>query len=346
MSEETTKVEETTLIETQEAVVETTEPKPYYAEFGYEDEVSFKTDFETLKSLKGKETELEQKAKEWNDKFSILQEAEDPFAGAEEAAQLVAFAKKGIPAKVATEVIGTTREELSSNPLDALILAEAVKNPAKFKAMGKAAVEEAIREKYNLGDGEFTPTSLMKSDAFDAIDVIEKIKSEVSTVQNPYKIAQEQKAQSALAYQTRQQNSLAEAQKLASTLNTVEYKFGDESVSLQVSKEDIDAVLNSEGAKYLGYADTSTPEGKKAVATWVKDQILAHKFQSGEVGREIVKAYAAEKTKEAVKAVHNGQPKIVARANQTNKPSKDLTPAQKELVRRGLANADGTLITH
>jgi len=322
-----------------EQVNEETSPQdsPWFAAYGYDSEDSFKSEFEQLRSYKSLADELTHKQKEIEEGLALLQDADDPFAGIEEAKTIVAFGKKGISSTIANQIVSSNPDTLMEDPLKALVLAEAVKNPDKFKRLGQSTIEEAIREKYNLGEGEYYATALLKSDAIDAIEMIEKTKKDVETVKNPYTFAKELKSQTQKQIAERQSIALAEAETYAKQLKDVPYKFGDTEVSLQVSNEEVESILKSQYAGYLGQAfDTTTKEGKQAVREWLTNQILIHKVQSGDLGVQIAKSLTAQTEKKVVKEVYNGQPKTPNRVGKTSADMKGLTPAQRDLMERGI----------
>jgi hypothetical protein len=311
---------------------------PWFAAYGYENEDSFKSEYEQLRSYKGLAEELSQKQKEIEDGLALLQEADDPFGGIEEARTMVAFGKKGINSSIANQIVSANPDSLMEDPLKALVLAEALKNPDKFKRLGQSTIEEAIREKYNLGEGEYYATALLKSDAIDAIEMIEKTKKDVETVKNPFTFAKELKSQTQKQIAERQTIALNEAESYGKQLKEVPYKFGDTEVSLQVSNEEVDSILKSQYAGYLGQAfDTTTKEGKQAVREWLTNQVLIHKVQSGDLGVQIAKSLSASVEKKVVKEVYNGQPKTINRVDKTTVDAKNLTPAQQDLLARGIA---------
>jgi len=313
-------------------------PQEWYNVLGYESEDVFKQEFEQLKTYKSLAAELEEKQKDIEDGFALLQEAEDPYAGNEEARMLVQFSKKGIPSSISSKMMSLDAETMMEDPLSALIVAEAVKNPEKFKKLGQETIEEAVREKYGIGfDGDYTPTALMKSDALDAIDAITKVKKEIADAKNPFIFAKELKSQNEKSFADRQSLAFSEAESFSKQIKDVPYKFGENQISLQVSSEEVEAVLKSQYASYLGRAfDASTKEGKQQVRDWVSNQILVHKLQSGDIGIQIQNALQAGAEKKAVQTVFNGQPKMVNRSGKTNVDAKGLTPAQRDLMDRGL----------
>lgn len=313
------------------------ENTPWFAAYGYENEDSFKSEFEQLKSYKSLAAELEERKREVEEGLSLLQEADDPFAGVEEARTMVAFGKKGISTSIANQIVSSSPDSLMEDPLKALVIAEAVKNPDKFKRLGQSTIEEAIREKYNLGDGDYYATALLKSDAIDAIEIIEKTKKDVESVKNPFTFAKELKSQTQKQIAERQTIALAEAETYAKQLKEVPYKFGDTEVSLKVSNEEVESILKSQYAGYLGQAfDTTTKEGKQAVREWLTNQVLIHKVQSGDLGVQIAKSLTAQTEKKVVREVYNGQPKTPNRVGKTAVDQKGLTPAQRDLMERGI----------
>ena len=317
---------------------------PWFSADGYDSEDSFKSEFEQLRSYKSLAQELAEKQKDIEEGLALLQEADDPFAGVEEARTMVAFGKKGINSSVANQIVSSTADSLMEDPVKALVLAEAVKNPDKFKRLGQSTIEEAIREKYNLGDGDYYATALLKSDAIDAIEIIEKTKKDVETVKNPFTFAKELKSQSQRQIAERQTIALAEAESYAKQLKEVPYKFGDTEVSLQVSNEEVESILKSQYAGYLGQAfDTTTKEGKQAVREWLTNQVLIHKVQSGDLGVQIAKSLVAQTEKKVVREVYNGQPKTPNRVGKTSVDQKGLSPAQRDLMERGIPLPSQTL---
>jgi hypothetical protein len=310
---------------------------PWFSTYGYDSEDSFKSEFEQLRSYKNLANELSQKQKEVEEGLALLQDADDPFGGIEEAKTMVAFGKKGISSSIANQIVSSNPDSLMEDPLKALMLAEAVKNPDKFKRLGQSTIEEAIREKYNLGEGEYHATALLKSDAIDAIEMIEKTKKDVEVVKNPYTFAKELRSQTERQIAERQTIALNEAESYGKQLKEVPYKFGDTEVSLQVSNEEVESILKSQYAGYLGQAfDTTTKEGKQAVREWLTNQVLIHKVQSGDLGVQIAKSLSAQTEKKVVKEVYNGQPKTPNRVGKTSADMKGLTPAQRDLTERGI----------
>jgi len=310
---------------------------PWFAAYGYDNEDTFKNEFEELKSYKGLAASLAEKEREVQEGLALLQEADDPFAGNDDIKTIVAFNKKGISSSIANQIVSMDESNMMQDPLKALVIAEAVKNPNKFKQLGQDTIEEAIREKYNIGDGEYYATALMKSDAIDAIDLINKTKKEVEDVKNPFTFAKELKSQNQRYIAERQTIAFGEAESYAKQLKEVPYKFGDTEVSLQVSNEEVESILKSQYAGYLGQAfDATTKEGKQAVRDWLANQVLIHKVQSGDIGVQIAKSLSAQAEKRVVREVYNGQPKTPNRVGKTSVDNKNLTPAQRDLMERGI----------
>ena len=339
MSENTNEFEVQDNVQPEEiaAQEETQVEQPWYANYGFENEDHLKGGLEELMGLKTRASEIEERERVIQEGLALLQEAEDPYAGMDEVKTIVAFGRKGIPASLANQIVSASPEKLMEDPLQALIIAEAVKNPSKYKQLGHDVVEEALREKYNLGSGEYYPTALMKSDAIDAIESIQNLRKDVENVKNPYTFAKELKSQNEKTFAERQSLAFGEAQTYAKTIKEVPYKFGDTSISLKVSNDEVESVLNSQYAGYLGRAfDPTTKEGKQAIRDWIANQILSHKLQSGDLGMQIVNSVSGKAQKQAVREVYNGQPKTVDRTGKINVDGKGLTPAQKDLLERGI----------
>jgi hypothetical protein len=309
----------------------------WYSAFGFESEDAFKQEFEQLKGYKTLASELDERAKDVEEGFAILQAAEDPYAGNEEARMLVEFSKKGIPSSVANKLMKMDVDLVMSDPLSAIVAAEAIKNAEKFKKLGEEVIEEAVREKYGIGPGDYDPTALMKSDALDAAELIVKLKKDVAESKNPFIFAKELKTQNEKTFAERQTLAFSEAENFSKQLKEVPYKFGENQVSLKVSSEETESILKSQYASYLGRAfDPTTQEGKKQIQDWVSNQILVHKVQTGELGIQIQEAIQSGALKAAVQTVYNGQPKMVNRVGKVITDAKNLTPAQKDLLARGV----------
>lgn len=336
MADTTETVDTTQGAETTQEVVET--PQGYWATYGYENEEVFKSDFEQMRELKTKAEQLSVWENDYKEKLSILQEAEDPFAGNDEIKTLVSFAKKGINASLATEIVSMSPESVDADPIKALVLAEAIKNPDNYKRLGRAVIEEAIRETYGVGEGEYTPTSRMKLDAANAAVSIENLKKSVEEVKNPYTFAKEVKNQSLEAYTKKQTSAMTELERFSSTLGEIAYEVSPEQkFSLKVSNEEVKAILDSGMAAGLGhFFDVSTKEGREAAHGWLKNQILIHKVQSGDFAKQIIDAVTTDVKKEAVKDVHNGGTVLPDRTGKTSPDGKKLTPAQQDLIARGI----------
>ena len=317
-----------------EVVVDDT-PAPYFSQYGYEDEDSFKSEFESLKELKSTKEQIEQNKRDYEERLGVLMQVdEEPDV---EIATLAALKKQGIGIGVATQVMSADSESLEKDPLKALILAEAVTNSKIYNKLGKEATEEAIREKYNLSsEGEYTPTAMMRRDALEAIEKILSVKDGIGETKNPYKIAAQERENKNKAFTERQGLAVNEVSTYANSLKEVSYKFGESEVSLKVSKEEIDSLLKSQSASVLGHLfDVSTKAGKEQLKDWAKNQILAHKFQSGEVGQKIVESFGKEIKKEVVKEVHNGQPVKIDRTGKKTEDGKELSAVQRDLISQG-----------
>lgn len=306
------------------------EDKPWYSNFGYEDEDSFKSDFEQMRSLKDMANEIQSQKAQYENYLGILNEVnEDPDP---EILTLSAFKKKGIDINVATQILNINSDDLDSNPLKALVLSTAATNPDAYKKLGIEGIEQAIKEKYKMDDDD-APTASMKLDAIRAIDDLNKIKSDVANVKNPYKFASELKQQKEADFVGKQQKAEAELKTFVSKLNEVEIKQGDDKFPLKVSSEEINAVLNDPEAKFLGYFDVSTKEGKQAIKTWVEKKIINHKLMTGDLVKSIREFDKASIKKEVVKEVHNG--KEVSRSTADDTENKELTATQKYLISMG-----------
>lgn len=334
VAEQVTEVAETTTTET----VETTEQVeiPVYLKLtGTENDDQFSEWVNGAKEvLSAREQVNEMKAK-YESELALFQTVdEEPDMDLE---AIKALKKKGLDFQTANKIMTLTDEKVSSNPLKTLLLAEQVRNP-EFYARNKDDIERSIREDMGLPEeGDYTPTAKLKIAALKAAEELSKMKSEVGEVKNPIKIARESRDAQTKMYAERQNLALAEATAFASELKEVKHKFGESELSLQVSKEEIDSLLKSGAASYLGYTfDTSTKEGKQALRDWVASQILIHKFQSGEFATKLVESLEAKVEKKAIQEVHNGQPVTVSRNGAAPKGEKELTATQRDLLAKGI----------
>jgi len=317
MTEQATPAAE--VIATEAAAVETvtteTEVVPswYNTHLGVDSEDAATQKLEFYKTLEQQQESLRAKEQDYDSKLNLFAQVEkDPDP---EMVALEGLKAKGVPLKVATQIMDVTREELQSNPLEALILAEAMKNPTKFKEMGRAGIEQALRETYNLEEsGEYTATARMKSDAFDAILAIENSKKDIAEVKNPITFAKENAAKAQQVIEARQAAAIVELEKVASTMTEVSYKYGEKSIPLKVTREEVDKVFENQKS-FLGAAfDTSTKDGKEALKSYVQEQVIISKVKSGELFVEWENSYAADVARGATQESLNGQVKTINRA--------------------------------
>lgn len=311
----------------------------YWAQFGYENEDNFKSEFEQLRELKSKSEEVLTKEKDYSEKLALLQEAEDPFAGNDDIKMAVAYAKKGIGMGLINDINSITPESVDSDPIRALVIAESIKNPDNYKKLGRAVIEEAIRETYGVGDGEYTPTARMRLDAANAVVSIENLKKSVEDVKNPYTFAKEVKTQNEQRYIQKQQSAMTELERFGSTLSEIAYDvLPEQKFSLKVSNEEVKAILGSGMSAGLGhFFDVTTKEGRDAAHSWLKTQVLIHKVQNGDFAKQIIESVGTQAKKEAVREVHNGGMATPNRTGTTTVDGKKLTPAQQDLIARGMA---------
>lgn len=329
-TETTAEVVETAAVETTE-VVETPEPEvqpdPWFKTHGWENEDQAKQEIESLRGLK----EKEQRINSWMD------EAENPIA--EELKTINAFVKQTGIKDLATvsQVMTVTSDSAVKDPISVIALQMRVQNPSKFEALGGAeGVAEALREKYNLpSEGEYTPTKLLIGEAIDALSEIEKIKNNVKIEDNVFTFAEQKKLESQQTLEKRSNQTVGELEKFTKSLSKVEYKYGEKSLPLTVSKDEISQLL--ETSKSIAHLiDTSTKEGAEGLKQWAQDQLLLKKLKSGEVGLEIEKSVRAESAKAATQEVHNGQVKTVDRGGATTTGEKKLSPIAQSVQDRGL----------
>lgn len=342
---ETTETVETTQVETTtEAQVKTTETAPeqaavteWFKNYEWESEDVAKQEIETLRSYRGKDQELTTREQEIQGKLELAKEMENPVP--EALREIVAFAKQtGVTDVAAIKgAMSVTVENAKTDPISVIALQMQIQNPEKYEGLGgKAGVEEAIREKYNLPyDGEYTPSKLLVSEAIDAYKEIEKITKNVKVDENPFTFAQAQKQEGIKQAEERRVQSVGELEKFTTKLEKVEYKYGEKSLPLSVSKDEVTRVM--ETFKPVAHMTTATSkEDVERLRGWATDQILLSKLKSGEIGLEIEKSLRAESKKEAVKEVHNGQPKTVDRTGKTTTVEGKISPIRAAAIRDGL----------
>lgn len=332
------------------AAAQTTEtvetPQTIWAQWGFEDEDTFKSEFETLREIKTKADEISQKEAYVKEHLDILGEAEDPFGGVEEVKQILAYAKKGLPTNVAMELISTGDDAIAQNPLKALVLAQAIKNPENYKTLGRETIEQAIKETYGIDDDDYTPSARMKLDAANAIAEIKNLKQSVGDVKNPFTFAKEVKTQKLEQYTTRQTAAVAELERFGETLTNLPYKAADQEFSLKVSSEEVKQILGSGMAQGLGhFFDVTTKDGRQAAQEWLKTQVLIHKVQSGDFAKQIIDSVKANIEAKVVKEKSNGGVVIPDRTGKANEGKAKFSAAAQDLAARGLPIPSQTVTT-
>lgn len=333
------------------AAAQTTEtvetPQTIWAQFGFEDENTFKSEFESLREIKSKADEIEQSRVRVKEELDLLGEAEDPFGGIDEVKQIVAYAKKGIPTKIAMELISASDDTISQNPLNALVLAQAIKNPENYKSLGRETIEQAIKETYGIdGYDDYTPSARMKLDAANAIAEIKNLKQSVGDVKNPYTFAKEVKGQKQEQYTQRQTAAITELERFGETLKELPYEAADQKFSLKVSNEEVKQILGHGMASGLGhFFDVNTKDGKQAAQEWLKTQVLIHKVQNGDFAKQIIDSVKANIERDVIKEKSNGGTVIPNRTGKANEGKGKISAAAQDLAARGLPVPSQTITT-
>lgn len=312
-------------------------PQAIWAQWGFEDENTFKSEFENLREIKSKADEIEQSRVRVKEELDLLGEAEDPFGGIDEVKQIVAYAKKGIPTKIAMELINAGDDTIAQNPLNALVLAQAIKNPENYKSLGRETIEQAIKETYGIDDDDYTPSARMRLDAANAIAEIKNLKQNVGDVKNPYTFAKEVKSQKQEQYTQRQTAAITELERFGETLKELPYEAADQKFSLKVSNEEVKQILGHGMTSGLGhFFDVNTKDGKQAAQEWLKTQVLIHKVQNGDFAKQIIDSVKANIEREVIKEKSNGGTVIPDRTGKANEGKAKVSAAAQDLAARGL----------
>jgi len=329
----------------QEVVVETTETTekpaaeaavvetPYYAQFGeFSTEDDFKSWVSQAKEVVSTKDQIELSKADYESKLAILNQIdEEPDA---EIVTLQAFKKQGIGIDIATKVVSFDPEK-NDNPLQTLILAEAVSNPNKFNKLGYSGIEAAIREKYNLSEeGEYTPTALMKSDSIDAIDKINKVKSDIASFKNPITFAKEQLQQRSESFEVGRKAAAQEFEKIVQNMTEITDTHGEKQFTFKVTKEEQQVLMNLKDQVASQFP--ATKEGAEQMRQYVNNYARIQKYMSGEVYKEWESSLAADVEQKVTKEVLNGQALTPNRSG--NPPVKgEDSPILREARRQGLA---------
>lgn len=331
---ETTEITQSTpeVVETQttpEAVQ--AETQAWYATYGYENEDQFRTELEELKGYKTKSDEIEQR-------LTILREAEKPHAN-ETVATLDAFVRKtGIEdISVIAKIMTASEETLGSQPMEALKLAMRINSPSKYEKMEKmeGGVEAMFRERYNLDmEGEYTPPRQMIADALDAIESIQKIKSDVKVTENPYTFAHKQREEARATFEAGQKVAAEALEKTVSGLTEVTDKQGDQVFTLKVTKEEIQQILKEKDQIATYFHDANTPDGQAKLQKFVHDKLLIQKYLNGEVRKEWENKRAADVEQAATREVLNGQAIEPDRSSNTSSQG-EMSPIMKQAIADG-----------
>lgn len=312
-----------------------TQEQPYYSQFGeFESEDAFKSWVDEAKTVVNSKGEIEKIKSEYENQLRFLGEAEvdiDP-----EIATLNEFKKKGITIDVATRVTSFDSEKATENPLDTLILAEAVANPTKFTKLGRQGIEEAIREKYNLpSEGEYTPTALMRSDAIDAIEKIQSVKNSVAETKNPIKFAKEELQKRSLAFEEGKKAASQLYESVVKEISEITDTHGDVKFTYKVSEADRQAAMNLK--EQIASQFPATKEGREQMTQYVNNYLRIQKYLNGEVYKEWESSLSADVKQQTVKQVLNGGQVTAPNRSGNPKSQNDMTksPIYQAAVRDG-----------
>jgi hypothetical protein len=307
---------------------------PYYAQFGeFDSEDAFKSWVDEAKTVVSSKSEIEKIKSDYENQLRFLGEAEvdiDP-----EIATLNEFKKKGITIDVATRVTSFDLEKANDNPLETLILAEAVSNPNKYTKLGRQGIEAAIREKYGLSeDGEYTPTALMKSDAIDAVEKIQTVKNSVAETKNPLKFAKEELQKRSLAFEEGKKASSQLYESVVKEISEITDTHGDQKFTYKVSEAERELAMNLKDQIAAQFPPTK--EGREQMSQYVNNYLRIQKYLNGEVYKEWQNSLAADVKQQAVKEVLNGgQATAPNRSGQPNTNNEKDSPIYRQAVRDG-----------
>lgn len=307
---------------------------PYYTQFGeFDSEDSFKSWVDEAKTAVSSKNEIEKIKSEYENQLRFLGEAEvdlDP-----EISTLQEFKKKGITIDVATKVTAFDLEKANDNPLETLILAEAVSNPNKYTKLGRQGIEAAIREKYGLSDdGEYTPTALMKSDAIDAVEKIQTVKNSVAETKNPLKFAKEELQKRSLAFEEGKKASSQLYESVVKEISEITDAHGDQKFTYKVSEAERELAMNLKDQ--IAAQFPATKEGREQMSQYVNNYLRIQKYLNGEVYKEWQNSLAADIKQQAVKEVLNGGQAAAPNRSGNNKSvDNEKSPIYQAAVRDG-----------
>ena len=297
--------------------VQTPEPTPPavvdWSEFGVQNA-------EELKAKLGKLSEYEPIVNKYNEvapQLSVLEQVKNPFAN-DTIAQLNNFVSKtGITnLQLANDIIGSSVEELSKDPLKAVAIKEILDNPS-LSSLSMSQLREYVASKNGVdlseyGSEDYKLPITLQVDGTKAIQQIEEKKKEFANINNYFVDLQKNTEEQQRQFNTRVEKWNVATPQIVSSIKAIEMKvpspiegIEDLSVTVAVSPEEVQKSFEA----VKGYFSSSvepTAEGFKQAQDVLLANLRLAKMQ--EVIKQTVLAAEGKIREKVIKETHNLAP--------------------------------------
>lgn len=339
---ETTETTETPVVTQTVETTETTEtPTPTFdfSRFGVKDEIELQSKLERYGELE----QVYQKYKEVEKDIEVLPMYKNPFAD-DSILKINNFVKEtGIKdVRLASEIMGSTPEQLKADPLQALAIKELLDNPS-FAGLGMKKVTDYVAKKYGVdmeqyGQSDYELPVTVELDSIKAISDIESKKEKFANFNNSFvSLQQEYAEQQRLAtewantWETVTPSISNSLKAISVEMNSGLEGVGAVKFSVAVSDAELKQATDLMKSVFKGYEPTS--ENQAAMRQAIEERLWLTK--RSEILGEYAKQIHGKTYKAVVQEKHNLAPVTETPANPNVAPKRELDAAEQFLATLG-----------
>ncbi len=328
-----TPVVTTETVETPETPVTTDTPTFDFQKFGVSNELELQNKLSRIGELE----QVYQKYKEVEKDIEVLPMYKNPFAD-ESILKINNFVKEtGIKdVRLASEIIGSTPEQLKSDPLQALAIKEMLENPS-FAGLGMKKVTDYVAKKYGVdmeqyGQSDYELPVTVELDSIKAISEIEAKKEKFANFNNSFVTLQQQYAEQqrvatewANTWETITPSIANSVKAINIELNSGLEGVGAVKFAVAVSDAELKQTTDSIKSFFKGYEPTE--DNQKAMQKAIHDSLRLAKMD--EIMGEYAKQIHGKTYKAVVQEKHNLSPVTETPIDPSMKPKRELDPAEQ-----------------
>ena len=311
------------------------EPTPTFdfQKFGVSNELELQNKLSRYDELE----QVYQKYKEVEKDIEVLPMYKNPFAD-ESILKINNFVKEtGIKdVRLASEIIGSTPEQLKSDPLQALAIKEMLENPS-FAGLGMKKVTDYVAKKYGVdmeqyGQSDYELPVTVELDSIKAISEIEAKKEKFANFNNSFVTLQQQYAEQqrvanewANTWETITPSIANSVKAINVELNSGLEGVGAVKFAVAVSDAELKQTTDSIKSFFKGYEPTE--DNQKAMQKAIHDSLRLAKMD--EIMGEYAKQIHGKTYKAVVQEKHNLSPVTETPIDPSMKPKRELDPAEQ-----------------